>query len=191
MKQLQIWFPIKPVLFNQLFGENKNPIYAQLGMKGHNGCDFFTVDGQIVRAAHNGIVTYAGEDGSSGLLIVVRTQEKYDYKGTEVYFKSLYAHLKAGSFRVKAGQIVRVGDILALSDNTGASTGTHLHFGLKPVYPGEQDWQWFNYEQDNGYNGAIDPAPYWKGNAEIWVTVFNLQERINKIALLINKMLSS
>jgi hypothetical protein len=34
---------------------------------------------------------------------------------------------------------------------------------LKPVYQGEQPWQWDNVEQENGYRGAVDPAPYFVG----------------------------
>ena len=43
------------------------------------------------------------------------------------------------------------------------ATGSHLHFGLKPQLKGENDWTWYNVEQNNGYNGSIDPAPYWNG----------------------------
>ena len=40
---------------------------------------------------------------------------------------SFYAHLK--SFAVKAGAQVEQGQQIARSDNTGTSTGAHLHFG--------------------------------------------------------------
>ena len=79
------------------------------------------------------------------------------------YAKSIYWHLKPNTFAVKAGQKVKTGDILARADNTGLSTGTHLHWGLKPVYKGEEDWNWWNVEQENGYKGSIDPAPYLNG----------------------------
>lgn len=160
---LRLYYPCKPHFTNQRFGENANTFYAQLGMKGHNGEDHRALHGQDVRAAHDGTVTFAGEDGSGGYGVVVRTNELYDYNSTQVYFKSIYWHLLPGSFKVTAGQQVKVGDILAKADNTGMSTGDHLHFGLKPVLQGENEWQWFNVEQNNGYLGAIDPHPYWTG----------------------------
>jgi murein DD-endopeptidase MepM/ murein hydrolase activator NlpD len=98
-----------------------------------------------------------------GLGVVVRSTEMFDYAGGQVYFKTIYWHLKKGSFKVKPGQIVKVGDILAETDNTGFSSGTHLHFGLKPVVPGEMDMVWYNTSQDNGYMGAIDPVPFFNG----------------------------
>ena len=52
---------------------------------------------------------------------------------------------------------------MGTADNTGCSTGAHLHFGLKPIAQGENDWTWTNSEQTNGYFGAIDPAPYFVG----------------------------
>ena len=44
--------------------------------------------------------------------------------------------------------------------NTGHSTGSHLHFGLKPVAKGENWGTYYNVKQKNGYNGAINPEPY-------------------------------
>lgn len=75
--------------------------------------------------------------------------------------KSIYWHIKKGSFKVKVGDKVKAGDLLAEADNTGMSTGSHLHFGIKPVLKGEADWTWYNIEQSNGYLGAIDPEPYF------------------------------
>ncbi len=39
-----------------------------------------------------------------------------------------YVHLMRGGARVQVGQRVRRGDVLALSGNTGYTTGPHLHF---------------------------------------------------------------
>lgn len=157
--KLQLAFPVTEVTINQHFG-NVDPMYTKIGLKGHNGDDFYAPDGTPVFAAHDGVVTYAGLDGSNGNLIVIKTNEQFDYLNGQAYYKTLYGHLKTGTYQVTAGQSVTRGQILALADNTGLSTGSHLHFGLKPVQQGEKDWEWYNLEQDNGYNGAIDPAPY-------------------------------
>ena len=41
---------------------------------------------------------------------------------------AFYAHLKAGSVRVREGQLLRPGQVIGLLGNTGSSTGPHLHF---------------------------------------------------------------
>lgn len=161
-EKLELFYPCKPYVVNQPFG-NKMPIYDTFGLVGHNGIDLKAPDSWIVRAAHDGEVTFSGEEGSAGIGVVVRTLQPMEYKKSQAFFKTIYWHLKHGSVFVKANQKVKTGDILGLADNTGISTGSHLHFGLKPVYQGEQEWQWSNVEQENGYYGAIDPAPFWTG----------------------------
>lgn len=160
----KLFYPTKPFLITQEFGVN-GEYYRRNGINvdGHNGLDIRAYHGQPVYATHDGEVTFAGEDGRAGLGVVIRTLEKYPYKDGETYFKTIYWHLKTGSIRVKPNQIVKAGEIIGLADNTGLSTGDHLHFGLKPVAQGEEAWSWWNVEQTNGYGGAIDPYPHFTG----------------------------
>ena len=152
------------VNISQKFGENSVSFYKELGMKGHNGIDFSCESGTILRAAHDGHVVYTGLDDSNGQIVVLSTNEMYDYNGQQVYFKTIYAHLTPNSYKVIPGQNVSAGDIIALTDNTGKyTTGAHLHFGLKPIEQGEENYIWTNLEQNNGYLGAIDPEPFWTG----------------------------
>ena len=162
MSKLRLYYPTHPWSVGQAFG-NVMPIYTNLGLKGHNGLDCYAPDGVPVRAAHDGIVTFTGEDGSGGLGVVIRTDEQYDYGADKSYFKTISWHIKPNTFKVKPGDKVKAGDIIALADNTGLSTGSHLHFGLKPVFNGDGEWNWLNREQNNGYAGAIDPVPYFTG----------------------------
>lgn len=163
--KFELFYPFKTFVITQKFGETGLvPFYNSNGVNinKHNGVDFYSPN-IYVRATHDGVVTFAGEDGSGGLGVVIRTNEKYDYKDGQYFMKTIYWHLAKGTIRVMAGDSIKVGDIIAEQDNTGLSTGKHLHFGLKPIYQGEQDWQWFNLEQDNGVMGAIDPQPYFNG----------------------------
>ena len=166
MPRLELWYPLDNWFVTQGFGQCNYGVcdfYKSIGLKGHNGMDCAASHGQIVRAAHDGVVTFAGEDGSSGVGVVIRTHDKRQYGLDGAYFKTIYWHLKKDGVKVKVGQSVKVGDVIALADNTGHSTGDHLHFGLKPVYKGEQDWEWWNVAQENGYKGAIDPQQYFNG----------------------------
>lgn len=152
--------PTKKVQINQGFGDKTDPTmlpkYIAIGLKGHNGLDYQAPEGTPIMAMHDGTVTYAGLDGSNGNLIVIMTDRMFDYKDGEAYYKSYYGHLQTGSFKVTAGQKVKCGDVIALSGNTGMSIGAHLHAGVKAVRQGEQPWIWYNIEQQDGYNGALD-----------------------------------
>ena len=183
MKPLELYYPCKPLGFNQRFG-NPDSKYLSIGVPSgrHNGIDFYAPDGTVICATHDGEVTFTGEDGSGGLGVVVRTLEKFDYKGKPTYFKTIYWHIKRGTFKVRPGQRVVVGDVLAYADNTGFSTGSHLHFGLKPILKGEKDWEWYNLEPDNGYNGAIDPEPYFNGKFAFDVKLSWIYRSLSELA---------
>lgn len=162
MAQLKLQYPLKDIYVTQDFGSNATDTYAKLGLAGHNGIDLRAPDDTPVLAAHDGRVVMAGYDGAGGLTIVIRTEQEFDYLDGKTFFKTIYCHLKKDTLKVTGGQTVKAGQIIAHADNTGLSTGSHLHFGLKPIYKGEQEWQYENLENDNGFRGAIDPAPYFE-----------------------------
>jgi murein DD-endopeptidase MepM/ murein hydrolase activator NlpD len=161
--------PVQPVSVNQPFGDPNN-IYKKQGLLGHNGIDFMAKHGQPIYASHDGLASFQ-IDGGGGHGVVVITDKEYDYEDGTAYFKTIYWHMCDGlkepqyqsPIADKTGFIpIKTGDLIGYADNTGASTGDHLHFGLKPVAKGEDWGTWYNVSQNNGYNGAIDPAPYFE-----------------------------
>lgn len=161
MTKLKLYSPLKDFFITQRFGENATPIYGQLGLVGHNGLDMRAPDSTPVYASHDGRVTFAGYDGAGGLGIVIRTNEEVELlDGSTSFIKTIYWHLKKDSLLVTGSQQVVAGQQIGLADNTGLSTGSHLHFGMKPIAKGENDWTWLNSESTNGYFGAVDPLPY-------------------------------
>ncbi len=167
--RLKLENPLSSILITQKFGDNATPVYGQQGLIGHNGIDYRAPHGTPVLAAHDGTAYYQ-IDGNGGHGVVIITDKQYDYGGEQAYFKTIYWHLvdplKDIKFRSPLldfpwGKPVKAGEIIGYADNTGLSTGSHLHFGLKPVAKvGESNNSWANIEQTNGYYGAIDPAPY-------------------------------
>lgn len=155
------------LLVNQRFGTS-DPKYSAMGIRGHDGIDLWSPHGTPVYAAHDGMGFYE-IDGGGGHGVVLLTDKPFDYQGGEAYFKTVYWHLcdslKEPQYRSPLesspfGKHFKAGELIGYADNTGMSTGDHLHFALKPVAKGEPNSAPGNIEQKNGYFGAIDPAPY-------------------------------
>ncbi len=108
--------PIKGAAVTSLFGMRFHPILHILRL--HAGIDFGAAVGSPVRAAADGRVEIAGP--VSGFGNHVRIQH--------AGFETSYSHLSEIPATTKTGAEVRQGDIVALSGNTGLSTGPHLHF---------------------------------------------------------------
>lgn len=159
METFKLASPLKYFSVTQKFG-NVMPIYTSMGMLGHDALDLYAQDGTPVYASHDGRVTFAGYDSARGIGIKIRTEETYDYQGKEVFFQSLYWHLKTGSLMVTASQHVKKGDLIAFADNTGLSTGSHLHYALMPLLRSTDKVDFYPVNPDNGYRGFIDPTPY-------------------------------
>ncbi|NML52073.1 M23 family metallopeptidase [Streptomyces sp. R302] len=105
----------------------------------HSGQDFAVPTGTPVKAAGAGTVVKAGPNGGGdgpayGNAIVVKHAN-----GTY----SQYAHLS--KIKVHIGQKVAAGQRIALSGNTGNSSGPHLHFEIRTT---------------PNYGSAINPAAF-------------------------------
>ena len=108
--------PIKGAPITSLFGLRFHPILHILRL--HAGIDFGAAVGSLVRAAADGKVEIAGP--VSGFGNHVRIQH--------AGFETSYSHLSEIPEAIHPGAEVKQGDIIALSGNTGLSTGPHLHF---------------------------------------------------------------
>jgi murein DD-endopeptidase MepM/ murein hydrolase activator NlpD len=111
-------YPLKKGRFSSNYGMRVHPISRK--WKFHGGLDIATPIGSKVYAAAEGTVKYAGWGKGYGRLVVLK--HKYGYT-------SWYGHLSKAL--VKKGQKVSQGDLIAISGNTGRSTGPHLHFEIR------------------------------------------------------------
>lgn len=198
MAKFWISYPIKPKIINQKFGETANLAYYQqngVPIVAHNGIDFGASHGQPVYAAHDGSA-YLEVDEKQGHGVVIRTNEMFDKRdGTGLcYKKTIYWHLCDGSepqFKSPilatdmngAGQPVKEGDIIGYADNTGLSTGDHLHFGMKEQDKNESNGVWHNLNQGNGMMGAIDPTPDFNGMFACDIPAYNQAIQVTREAL--------
>ena len=94
----------------------------------HTGLDFRAASGDPVRATANGKVVTAGWMGGYGRMVEI------DHGN---WLSTRYGHLS--EINVKAGDHIRIGQVIGAVGSTGRSTGPHLHYetriGGDPVDP--------------------------------------------------------
>jgi murein DD-endopeptidase MepM/ murein hydrolase activator NlpD len=86
----------------------------------HAGSDLPMPVGTPVRAFRKGVVVFVGVQRGYGNVVILSHGDDLE---------SVYAHLS--EFRVRLAQKVKAGQIIALSGNTGRTTGPHLHFEVR------------------------------------------------------------
>jgi murein DD-endopeptidase MepM/ murein hydrolase activator NlpD len=117
------------------------PVYAQIGSPFgvrfhpilrkyilHSGVDLEAEYGTKVRAAADGVVSYAGWEEGYGNMVKI----EHDYN-----YETCYGH--NSRLLVHVGESVKKGQVISLSGNTGESTGPHLHYEVRingqPINP--------------------------------------------------------
>ena len=90
------------------------------GQEEHPGIDLAVPVGSDVRAAGGGIVRQIGEDTEYGVHISLQHPDGYE---------TIYSHLSR--VLVTRNLLVRAGQVIALTGNTGRSTAPHLHFEIR------------------------------------------------------------
>ncbi len=110
------------------FGTRKNP-FNQRHSEFHPGIDIACAMRSEVTSGRSGEVVFTGFSGGYGQLVIIKHEHNYS---------SYYGHLS--KILVKNGDKVTAGQTIALSGNSGRTTGPHLHFetrnGSKPFNPG-------------------------------------------------------
>jgi murein DD-endopeptidase MepM/ murein hydrolase activator NlpD len=91
----------------------------------HDGIDVAGYRGSAIRAAAVGVVSYVGwnpwdQEGRAFMVVVAHPGG----------YESLYGHVLP-TRRVRVGQLVNRGEVIAYMGNTGRSTGVHLHLEMR------------------------------------------------------------
>jgi murein DD-endopeptidase MepM/ murein hydrolase activator NlpD len=126
---------------------------------GHAGHDWALPEGTPLLAVADGTITFAGQEAPfycpllnrevAGLWLRLEIRSPHGE-----LFWAHYVHLRQPL--VVTGQVVRAGDVIALSGNTGCSTGPHLHL---QVYRESSNRQ---IGGNGGAGGLVDPYG-WQG----------------------------
>ena len=177
MPKLFAW-PIKPYIVNQPWG-NFDRVYQQFRFSWHNGIDlrlspdrtiYAPFDYTVVRVAtkENG----KWQPNGGGVFIGLLSEPIVFPAFTNTTPQGTVVHFAAGTYRVlldmlhldhplvREGQTGKTGDLVAICDNTGFSTGPHCHTQWRRVLPHEST---IIFPDTNEANDSFDPTPFFDG----------------------------
>jgi murein DD-endopeptidase MepM/ murein hydrolase activator NlpD len=112
--------PLKFAHVTSGFGNRFHPVLQYLAA--HQGVDYSAAVGTPVWAVADGVVSVAADTGAGGNTVCLR-----HHNGLE----TCYLHLSSFGAGVRIGARVSQKQVIALSGNTGRTTGPHLHYALK------------------------------------------------------------
>lgn len=116
------------------YGWRVHPITRK--RKFHHGIDVALPVGSLIKAPADGEVVHKGDSKSGGFTLIVK-------HARDLY--TVYYHLQKPSHLALGAKVDR-GDVIALSGNTGASTGPHLHFEVR---------------KSRTWGDTLDPMPFF------------------------------
>ena len=141
-KMIPNGYPIKrKTRISSHYGRRLHPIRKK--WHHHNGTDFTASIGVPLYTTADGVVKYLGNQNGFGKTLIIR--HKYG-------FESLFAHLSEA--KVRKGEIVSAGQIVALSGESGQVTAPHLHYEIL-----------FNRKH-------LDPRYFVKWNEDNYTSIF-------------------
>lgn len=109
--------PLKSVV-TSVYGTKR--VYNKQKKGQHLGTDYRAAIGDKVPAANDGKIVFAGDLFYTGYTVII------DH-GMDIF--TVYGHLS--KTLLEAGYMVKRGEVIGLSGNTGRTSGPHLHWGVK------------------------------------------------------------
>lgn len=156
LSQIPNGSPVKEGRISSAFGMRVHPVTKRKTM--HRGLDY---------AVNTGTPIYAPADG---VVQVVRKSNKGSGNFLRISHSfgitSSYSHLK--SFKVRTGQFIKKGDLVAYSGNSGLTSGPHLHYEIRFV------------------GRALNPRPFVDWNIDNFESIFKKQKGIQWDSLVKN-----
>jgi len=141
--------PLKNARLTSSYGYRIHPITKK--RKFHRGMDLKAKMRTPVKATANGVVVYVRTRDRGDFGRVIKIQHSFG-------FMTIYAHLNKSN--VKLGDVIRKGDVIGLTGNSGRSSGPHLHYEVR-------------------YGGKIlNPRDFIKWNFKNYDKIFTKQRRV-------------
>lgn len=130
--------PLSKTKITSGYGYRIHPITKK--KKFHRGIDFQAKRKTPVYATADGIVSFVQSRNIGDFGRVVKIIHNYG-------FQTIYAHLNRTD--VKVGDIIRKGDQIALSGNSGRSTAPHLHYEIKYAFKQLDPNEFIKWKESN------------------------------------------
>ncbi len=111
-------WPVSPLVISSPYGSRIHPIAGE--PRFHAGIDLELPPEQPVRAAEMGTVVFSAWNGAHGKQVELQH---------DAHWSTRYSHLDV--LLVRPGTVVKKGQRIGLSGQTGLTTGPHLHFELR------------------------------------------------------------
>ena len=115
-RHMSVSLPLKKIKVTSPFGMRKDPFTGERKM--HNGIDLYARNDEVY-AMFPGVVKKVGYDKRSGNFIILQHGD----------YSVVYCHLSR--ITINEDTPVLAGDVVAITGNTGRSTGEHLHITLR------------------------------------------------------------
>ena len=113
--------PLDFAYISSHFNPNRmHPILHRI--KAHNGVDYAAVRNTPIRASGDGVIKFIGTKSGYGRTVQIK-------HGGNI--STLYAHMESFNNKLKVGSKVSQGQTIGYVGDSGAATGTHLHYEFK------------------------------------------------------------
>lgn len=147
--------PLEKMRTTGRYGMRMHPV---TGKKTHHaGVDLRAKMNTPVYATADGVVEYAMLQKKSGYGKLLLIRHNYG-------FKTVYGHLN--KFKVKYGDFVKKGDLIAYTGNSGLSNGPHLHYEIRYIYR------------------TLDPVNFVSWDLENYDAIFDREKKIKWLSLI-------
>ena len=154
MSKFELYYPTKPFQLNQAWGI-LNLSYQKFGFTRHNGVDIaMPLDKKLRCPIRMKIIAQEYFPEGGGNQVKALTTEKWEFPDSKTCYVMM-AFMHNEKFLHNVGDVLEIGDEIAIPDSTGFSTGPHIHFGC---YRLNDD---MTFIDSNEAQNSFDPMPYF------------------------------